>query len=213
MTRINTVVSMSFIGLGMLGLGILLSGPAGAAGDVTKAAPHDAATEATSATVKDTARDTAREAKRDEARDATREESPQQAANILKQTFAQLLMREDNETDRHTYGSQLMRGEKSVRAIVGLIASSPEFKEKWAIHSEVASAPSTAKSIDNVYCALLGRHNTSVTNVREGVATGGIERLIKDIIDSKEYAAQFGEQGVPHPSLNQQESSGCPQVS
>lgn len=92
MTRINTMVSMSFIGLGMLGLGILLSNPAGAAGDVTKAAQHDAATEATSATAKDTARDTAREAKRDEARDATREESPQQAATILKQTFAQLLM-------------------------------------------------------------------------------------------------------------------------
>lgn len=40
-----------------------------------------------------------------------------------------------------------------------------------------------------VYCALLGRHNTAATNVRAGVATGGIERLIKDLIDSKEYAA------------------------
>lgn len=213
MTRINTMVSMSFIGLGMLGLGILLSNPAGAAGDVTKAAQHDAATEATSATAKDTARDTAREAKRDEARDATREESPQQAATILKQTFAQLLMREDNETDRNKYGAPLMRGEKSVRAIVGLIATSPEFKERWAVKGEVPSAPSTAKSIDNVYCALLGRHNTAVTNVREGVATGGIDRLIKDLIDSKEYAAAFGEQGVPHLSLNQHESSGCPQAS
>jgi hypothetical protein len=45
------------------------------------------------------------------------------------------------------------------------------------------------------------------------VVTGGIDRLIKDLIDSKEYAAAFGEQGVPHPSLNQHESSGCPQVS
>ena len=213
MTRINTMVSMSFIGLGMLGLGILLSNPARAAGDVTKAAPHDAATEATSAAAKDTARDMAREAKRDEARDATRHESPQQAATILRQTFAQLLMREDNETDRNKYGAPLMRGEKSVRAIVGLIASSPEFKEKWAVKGEVSSVPSTAKSVDNIYCALLGRHSTAVTNVREGVATGGLDRLIKDIIDSKEYAAEFGEQGVPHPSLNQQESSGCPQVS
>ena len=213
MTRINTMVSMSFIGLGMLGLGILLSNPARAAGDVTKAAPHDAATEATSAAAKDTARDMAREAKRDEARDATRHESPQQAATILRQTFAQLLMREDNETDRNKYGAPLMRGEKSVRAIVGLIASSPEFKEKWAVKGEVSSAPSTAKSVDYIYCALLGRHSTAVTNVREGVATGGLDRLIKDIIDSKEYAAEFGEQGVPHPSLNQQESSGCPQVS
>lgn len=213
MTRINTMVSMSFIGLGMLGLGILLSNPARAAGDVTKAAPHDAATEATSAAAKDTARDMAREAKRDEARDATRHESPQQAATILRQTFAQLLMREDNETDRNKYGAPLMRGEKSVRAIVGLIASSSKFKEKWAVKGEVSSAPSTAKSVDNIYCALLGRHSTAVTNVREGVATGGLDRLIKDIIDSKEYAAEFGEQGVPHPSLNQQESSGCPQVS
>jgi len=213
MTKIKTMASMSFIGLGILGLGILLSNSAGASGDVTKGAPHDAATEATSAAANDTARDKAREAKRDEARDATREESPQQAATILKQTFAQLLMREDNETDRNTYGSQLMRGEKSVRAIVGLIASSPEFKDKWAVKGKEDSAPSTAKSIDNVYCALLGRHNTAATNVRAGVATGGIERLIKDLIDSKEYAAAFGEQGVPHPSLNQRESSGCPQVS
>ena len=213
MTKTNTMASMSFIWLGILGLGILLSNPAGASGDVTKGAPHDAATEATSAAANDTARDKAREAKRDEARDATREESPQQAATILKQTFAQLLMREDNETDRNTYGSQLMRGEKSVRAIVGLIASSPEFKDKWAAKGKANSAPSTAQSIDNVYCALLGRHNTAVTNIREGVATGGIDRLIKDLIDSKEYAAQFGEQGVPHPSLNQRESSGCPQVS
>lgn len=213
MNKINTMVSMSFIGLGMLGLAILLPNPARAAGDVTKAAPHDAATEATSEAAKDTARDVAREAKRDEARDATRHESPDQAAAILRQTFAQLLMREDNETDRNKYGAQLMRGEKSVRAIVGLIASSPEFKEKWAVKGEVPSAPSTAKSVDNIYCALLGRHSTAVTNVREGVATGGLDRLIKDIIDSKEYAAEFGEQGVPHPSLNQHESSGCPQVS
>lgn len=212
MTKINTMASMSFIGLGILGLGILLSNPAGASGDATKGAPHDAATEATSAAANDTARDKAREAKRDEARDATREESPQQAATILKQTFAQLLLREDNETDRNTYGSQLMRGEKSVRAIVGLIASSPEFKDKWAGKGKVDSATTTAKSIDNVYCALLGRHNTAATNVREGVTTGGIDRLIKDLIDSKEYATQFGEQGVPHPSLNQRESSGCPQV-
>ncbi len=106
-----------------------------------------------------------------------------------------------------------MRGEKSVRAIVGLIATSPEFKERWAVKGEVPSAPSTAKSIDNVYCALLGSHNTAVTNVREGVATGGIDRLIKDLIDGKEYAAAFGEQGVPHLSLNQHESSGCPQAS
>jgi Phycobilisome Linker polypeptide len=213
MTRKNNKALIAFIGAGMVGVGMLLSNPVNGAGDVAKAAPSDAATEATNDTAKDTARDMAREAKRDETRDASREESPQQAASILRQTFAQLLMREDTEADRNKYGAQLMRGEKSVRAIVGSIASSPEFKEKWAMKGTTASAPSTEKAVDNIYCALMGRHSTAVTNVREGVTTGGLERLIKDIIDSKEYAAQFGEQGVPHPSLNQRESSGCPQVS
>ena len=55
-------------------------------------------------------------------------------------------------------------------------------------------------------------------NPRPGTRPGyrftlGLDRLIKDIIDSKEYAEEFGEQGVPHPSLNQHESSGCQQVS
>jgi len=204
---------ISFIGAGMVGAGVLLSSPVNGASDAAKAAPSDAATEATSDTAKDTARDIAREAKRDEVRDSAREQSPQQAATILKQTYAQLLMREDTEADRNRYGAQLMRGEKSVRAIVGLIASSPEFKEKWTMNGATASAPSIEKAVDNIYCALLGRHSSTVTKAREGMTTVGLERLIKDIIDSKEYAAEFGEQGVPHPSLNQRESSGCPQVS
>lgn len=72
MIKTNTMMSMSFFGLGMLGLCILLADPAGAAGDVTKAAPHDASSEA----AKDTARDMARDAKRDGERCDTARISP-----------------------------------------------------------------------------------------------------------------------------------------
>lgn len=53
----------------------------------------------------------------------------------------------------------------------------------------------------------------SVANGHEGVAGGGFEALITDILDGKEYGTKFGEQGVPQPSLKQGESDGCPQTS
>jgi hypothetical protein len=204
-----------FVGLGMLGLGLLFSNGIGAASDAEKLAPSDASTDAARDAAQDMTRDTARDAKRDVARDASRQESPQQAANILKQTYAQLLMREVKDAERTSYGSPLMRGEKSVREIVGVIARSPEFKDKWITPAmgATASAASTQKAVDNIYCALLGRHSTSVANGHEGVAGGGFEGLITDILDGKEYGTKFGEQGVPQPSLTQGESDGCPQVS
>ena len=200
---------MVFAGAGIISAGFWLSPPVYSASDAENASPRDAATEATQDRTADMARDAARETKRRDARDASREESPQQAAAILKQTFAQLLLRDDTERDRNTYGAQLMRGEKSVRAIVALIAASPEFKEKWGLNQSTLTTASRAQTVDNIYCAVMGRHSTKA---QDGAVAGSVERLPQDIINSKEYAALFGEQGVPHPSLNQRESSGCPQV-
>jgi uncharacterized membrane protein YcjF (UPF0283 family) len=201
-----------FAGAGLVSVGLFLAQHVQAAADAAKASPNDAATEAAQDRVSDMARDKARDTKRREARDASREESPQQAAAILKQTFAQLLLREDTETDRKTYGAPLMRGEKSVRSIVALIAASPEFKQKWGLKDAMLSTASQEKVIDNLYCALMGRHSTSARQAQDDAAAGGWDRLANNIINSQEYATLFGEQGVPHPSLNQQESSGCPQV-
>jgi phycobilisome linker polypeptide len=198
-----------------VGSRLLFSNGIGAAADAEKPTPSDASTDAARDAAQDMTRDTARDAKRDVARDASRQESPQQAANILKQTYAQLLMREVKDAERASYGSPLMRGEKSVREIVGVIARSPEFKDKWITPAMGAtiSAASTQKAVDNIYCAILGRHSTSVANGHEGVAGGGFEELITDILDGKEYGTKFGEQGVPQPILTQGESDGCPQVS
>jgi hypothetical protein len=68
------------------------------------------------------------------------------------------------DAERASYGSPLMRGEKSVREIGGVIALSPKFKDKWTMPATgaTASAASTQKAVDNIYCALLGRHSTSV---------------------------------------------------
>ena len=229
MTRMSNMAVMSIIGLGMLGFGSLYSNPAEAASNAARDSGSDAATysftdAATAAerdTIRDAKRDAIRDLIRDAARDASREQSPEQAAALLKLTYQQLLIRPVEGADQIRYGSELMRGEKSVRAIVGQIARSSEFRAKWitptvgTTSSAIASAPSTDKAVDNVYCALLGRHvaNTPVANVREVSASGGFERLIKDILDSKEYATKFGEQSVPQPSRDSRESSGCPQVS
>ncbi len=228
MTSTNKTALMSFVGLGLLsllGLGSLKASPADAgSGERADASTYSVTDEATMTerdAVRDAKRDAIRDLIRDAARDAAREESPQQAAKILKQTYRQLLTRSESSADQILYGAQLMRGEKSVRAIVGSIARSPEFKEKWITPmvgdpaSANAPASSKAKAVDNVYCALLGRHaaGTPVETGRDAVAAGGFDRLIKDILDSKEYAAKFGEQGIPQPSLDPRESSGCPQVS
>ena len=224
MTSIRNMAVMSFIGLGMLGLGALYSNPVGAASDATSDPATysltDASTAAERDTIRDAKRDAIRDLIRDAARDASREQSPEQAAALLKLTYQQLLIRPVEGADQIRYGSELMRGEKSVRAIVGQIARSSEFRAKWitptvgTTSSATASAPSTDKAVDNVYCALLGRHvaSTPVANVREVSASGGFERLIKDILDSKEYAVKFGEQSVPQPSRDSRESSGCPQA-
>jgi uncharacterized membrane protein len=130
MTRMKNMALILFVGLGVLGLGLLVSNRIEAAPAAEKASPSDAATDAARDAAKDMARDTARDTKRDVAREASRHESPDQAASILKQAYAQLLMREANASERTSYGSPLMRGEKSVREFVGVIARSPEFKDQ-----------------------------------------------------------------------------------
>jgi hypothetical protein len=225
MTRMNKLALISLIGLGLFGsLASLKANPVAAGDSRSDSATYsltDAATIAERDAIRDAKRDAIRDLVRDAARDASRAQSPDQAAAILHQAYRQLLMRPETSADQIRYGSQLMRGEKSVRAIVGEIARSPEFREKWLtpttgeIASANAPASSTVRAVDNVYCALLGRHvaSTPVETGRDGVVGGGFDRLITDILDSKEYAAKFGEQGVPQPSLDQRESSGCPQIS
>jgi hypothetical protein len=229
MTKMRNIAVMSIIGLGLLASGSLYSNPAGAASDATRDAASDAvtysvtdaATAAERDTIRDAKRDAIRDLIRDTARDASRQQSPEQAAILLQQTYHQLLIRPVEGADQIRYGSELMRGERSVRAIVGQIARSPEFRAKWITPAvgttspATAAAPSTDKAIDNVYCALLGRHvgNAPVANVQNVSANGGFEQLIKTILDSKEYAAKFGEQSVPQPSRDSRESSGCPQAS
>jgi len=171
---------------------------------------------------------------------ATAEErTPQEAATILAQSYTQLLMRSvgtepdpsqknDVEHQRYIvqsgYAAQLAKGEKTVKQVVEAIALSSEFNTKWITPhmgtGQVGSAsgiPPVAdpgKAIDNLYCALLGRRvdSASLASARKDLVSSGFERVIRDVIDGKEYRDRFGDSNVPQLSSEKQTTIGCPQV-
>ncbi|MCS6320027.1 MAG: phycobilisome rod-core linker polypeptide [Nitrospira sp.] len=165
--------------------------------------------------------------------------TPQEAAAILAQSYAQLLMRSvgtepgpsqtnDVEHQRYIvqsgYAAQLAQGEKTVKQVVEAIALSSEFNAKWITPhmgtAQVGSAPGVPpvaypeKAIDNLYCALLGRRvdSASLASARKDLVSSGFERVIRDVIDGKEYRARFGDTKVPQLSSEKQVTVGCPQV-
>ncbi|MBI4001872.1 MAG: phycobilisome rod-core linker polypeptide [Nitrospira defluvii] len=169
---------------------------------------------------------------------AAKEWAPQEVATILTQSYGQLLMRpvvvessisQRNEADQKraavqpTYGEQLLKGEKSVKQIVEAIALSPEFNAKWITPhmgtAQIGPAPGVApvaapeKAIDNLYCALLGRpvDSASLATARRDLVSSGFERVIRDLIDGKEYRDRFGDSKVPQPIGEKQIAAGCPQ--
>ncbi|WHZ13668.1 MAG: diguanylate cyclase/phosphodiesterase (GGDEF & EAL domains) with PAS/PAC sensor(s) [Nitrospira sp.] len=171
---------------------------------------------------------------------AAKEWASQEVATILTQSYQQLLIRpmavetsmsQKNETDQQRdtvqagYEVQLSKGEKSVKQIVEAIALSPEFNAKWITPhmgtAQTGPAPGVVvpvaapeKAIDNLYCALLGRHvdSTSLASARKDLVSSGFERVIRDLIDGKEYRDRFGDTKVPQPSSEKQAVAGCPQV-
>lgn len=170
---------------------------------------------------------------------AAKEWARQEAAAILTQSYQQLLMRpmametsipqknemeQQRDTVQTGYEVQLSKGEKSVKQIVEAIALSPEFTAKWITPhmgtTQTDPAPGVApvaapeKAIDNLYCALLGRRvdGTSLASARNDLVSSGFERVIRDMIDGKEYRDRFGDTKVPQPSSEKQASVGCPQV-
>ncbi len=171
--------------------------------------------------------------------EAAKEWAPQEVAAILAQSYAQLLMRplgtepsslQKNEADQQRYmvqsgyALQLAKGEKSVRQIVEAIALSSEFNAKWITPhmgtAQTGSAPGVSpvaapeKAIDSLYCALLGRRvdSASLASARKDLVSSGFERLIRDLIDGKEYRDLFGDSKVPQVSSEKQAAVGCPQL-
>ncbi len=171
--------------------------------------------------------------------EAAKEWAPQEAKAILAQSYAQLLMRpmetepgsaQRNEADQQRYivqsgyVAQLAKGEKSVKQIVEAIALSSEFNAKWITPhmgtAQTGSAPGVPpvavpeKAIDSLYCALLGRRvdSASLASARRDLVSSGFERVIRDVIDGKEYRDRFGDTKVPQLSSEKQAAVGCPQV-
>ncbi|MCS6291316.1 MAG: phycobilisome rod-core linker polypeptide [Nitrospira sp.] len=170
---------------------------------------------------------------------ATKEWAPQEVAAILAQSYAQLLLRpvgtepnslQKNEADQQQYmvqsgcALQLAKGEKSVKQIVEAIALSSEFNAKWITPhmgtAQAGSAPGVLptaapeKAIDSLYCVLLGRRvdSASLASARKDLVSSGFERVIRDVIDGKEYRDRFGDTKVPQVSSEKQSAVGCPQV-
>lgn len=171
--------------------------------------------------------------------DAAKAWAPQEVTAILAQSYAQVLMRplgtqpsslEPNEADQQRYmvqsgyALQLAKGEKSVKQIVEAIALSSEFNAKWITPhmgtAQTGSAPGVPpvaapeKAIDSLYCALLGRRvdSASLASARKDLVSSGFERVIRDVIDGKEYRDRFGDTKVPQVSSEKQAAVGCPQV-
>ena len=163
--------------------------------------------------------------------EAAKEWAPQEVTAILAQSYGQLLMRpmgmepsslQKNEADQQRYmvqsgyALQLAKGEKSVKQIVEAIALSSEFSAKWITPhmgtAQTGSAPE--KAIDSLYCALLGRRvdSVSLASARKDLVSSGFERVIRDVIDGKEYRDRFGDAKVPQVSSEKQAAVGCPQV-
>ncbi|CAE6789772.1 phycobilisome rod-core linker polypeptide [Nitrospira defluvii] len=171
--------------------------------------------------------------------EAAKEWAPQEVAAILAQSHAQLLMRpmgtepsslQTNEADQQRYmvqsgyALQLARGEKNVKQIVEAIALSSEFNAKWITPhmgtAQTGSAPGVPpvaapeKAIDSLYCALLGRRvdSASLASARKDLVSFGFERVIRDVIDGKEYRDRFGDTKVPYITSENQAAVGCPQA-
>lgn len=170
---------------------------------------------------------------------AAEERTPQEATAILAQSYAQLLMRsmgrepgplQKNDPDHQRYivqsgyAAQLAKGEKTVKQVVEAIALSSEFNAKWITPhmgtAQVGSAPGVPPvadpgiAIDNLYCALLGRRvdSASLASARKDLVSSGFERVIRDMIDGKEYRDRFGDTNVPQLSSEKQTTIGCPQA-
>jgi len=162
--------------------------------------------------------------------------TPQEVETILEQSYRQLLLRPNETSLTQTPGpnqkrdtvqsgdaAQLSAGEKSAKQSVEVIALSPEYNAKWLTpHMETAQAGSAPgvppvavpeKGIDNLYCALLGRRvdSSSLASPRKYLVSSGFERVIRDLIDGKEYRDRFGDTNVPHLSREKQAVAGCPQ--
>jgi hypothetical protein len=111
-----------------------------------------------------------------------------------------------------------------VKQIVEAIALSSEFNAKWITPhvgtAQTGSAPGLPpvaepeKAIDSLYCALLGRRvdSASLASARKDLVSSGFERVIRDVIDGKEYRDRFGDAKVPQVSSEKQAAIGCPQV-
>jgi hypothetical protein len=70
------------------------------------------------------------------------------------------------------------------------------------------------EAIDNVYCALLGHHvdEGSLVSARHDLLGSSFERIIRDLISSREYDHRFGETKVPQYSSDSSVEIACPQA-
>ncbi|MCS6265726.1 MAG: hypothetical protein H8K11_18440 [Nitrospira sp.] len=61
---------------------------------------------------------------------------------------------------------------------------------------------------------MLGRRvdSASLASARKDLVSSGFERVIRDVIDGKEYRNRFGDTKVPQVSSEKQAAVGCPQV-
>lgn len=54
--------------------------------------------------------------------------------------------------------------------------------------------------------------SASLASARKDLVSSGFERVIRDVIDGKEYRNRFGDTKVPQVSSEKQAAVGCPQV-
>ena len=119
------------------------------------------------------------------------------ARHVVNELYRHMLERSPDAGSAH-WVQQLENGQMTVRDVVREIARSPEHTNRFH-RTEAGEGTPYERSVARLYRHILGRQPDAAGQRAhaELAQRGGAAAVVDRIIDSREYAQQFGDWGVP----------------
>ncbi len=120
--------------------------------------------------------------------------SPEEAAKVVRAIFNRVLERDPDDAGMIKFGSQLDRGERTIREIIRNIGKSEEYGKKFVTDVGLEEA------VKQMYKHFLAREAESDDVVRSQAANlvnRGWQHMVESFVNSDEFSKRFGDDRVP----------------
>jgi Ca2+-binding EF-hand superfamily protein len=117
------------------------------------------------------------------------------ARQVVNELYRTILQR-SADRGSNTFVQRLRSGSATVRDIVGDLAKSPEYAQRFAA---TGNAEVNENAVASLYRGILGREADpeGLRAHAEGLRTSGLNAVVDDMINSDEYRQGFGDFGIP----------------